>query len=317
LPSLKDLYTGGDRPFGFETRLAPSEKSWIKSHCARSRHGASALPAKDTRSGARVREGAAESLVPGQLTVPVYTAYNCEMDKSSSPLQPLYLKVKRHILDNIGSGKWATSARVPSENDIVKSFGVSRMTANRALRELRDEGVLVRIAGVGSFVADRHARAHPLEIRSIADEIRERGHVHRAETVSLERIRAVAELAEDFGVAPRSELYCSVIVHFENDRPVQLEDRYVLPKLAPDYLKVDFALTTPHDYLTKVAPLQEAEHLLRAVMPDERTRKLLAMKRDEPCLLMIRRTWTAGQIASVARLYYPGSRYEMSGRFRP
>ena len=86
------------------------------------------------------------------------------MDKSVNELQPLYLQVKRHILDNIGSGKWATSARVPSENDIVKSFGVSRMTANRALRELRDEGVLVRIAGVGSFVADRHAQAHPLEI---------------------------------------------------------------------------------------------------------------------------------------------------------
>ena len=239
------------------------------------------------------------------------------MDKPSAALQPLYLKVKRHILDNIDSGKWATSARVPSENEIVKSFGVSRMTANRALKELRDEGVLVRIAGVGSFVADRHARAHPLEIRSIADQIRERGHAHRAEIVALERVRAVADLAEDFGVAPRTELFCSVIVHFENDRPMQLEDRYVSPVLAPDYLSVDFGRTTPHDYLIDVAPLQEAEHLLRAVMPDERTRKLLAMKRDEPCLLVIRRTWTAGQIASVARLYHPGSRYEMSGRFRP
>jgi GntR family histidine utilization transcriptional repressor len=191
------------------------------------------------------------------------------------------------------------------------------MTANRALRELRDEGVLVRVAGVGSFVADRHARAHPLEIRGIADEIRERGHVHRAEVLSLGRARCGADLARDFGIATRSELYCSVIVHFENEQPVQLEDRYVLPTLAPDYLKVDFSHTTPHDYLTQVAPLQEAEHLLRAVMPDERTRKLLAMKRDEPCLLMIRRTWAAGQIASVARLYYPGSRYELSGRFRP
>jgi GntR family histidine utilization transcriptional repressor len=67
--------------------------------------------------------------------------------KASAALQPLYLKVKRHILDNIGSGKWAVSARVPSENEIVKKFGVSRMTANRALKELSDEGVLVRIAG--------------------------------------------------------------------------------------------------------------------------------------------------------------------------
>src|SRR6267378_1324288 len=200
------------------------------------------------------------------------------MVKSNGSLQPLYFQVKRHILDNIGSGKWGTSTRVPSENDIVKSFGVSRMTANRALRELSDEGVVVRVAGVGS---------------------------------------AVADLARDFGVAPRSELYCSVIVHFENDRPVQLEDRYVLPKVAPGYLKMDFGATTPYDYLIKVAPLQEAEHVLRAVMPDERTRKLLVMKRDEPCLLMIRRTWTAGAVASVARLYYPGSRYEMSGRFRP
>lgn len=239
------------------------------------------------------------------------------MSRASVSLQPLYLQVKRHILDNIGSGKWGTSMRVPSENDIVKSFGVSRMTANRALRELRDEGVLVRVAGVGSFVADQHAHTHPLEIRGIADEIRRRGHAHRAEIISLERVRAAPELAADFGVAPRSELYCSVIVHFENDQPIQLEDRYVLPKLAPDYLKVDFTKTTAYDYLVKVAPLQEAEHVLRAVMPDERTRKLLAMKRDEPCLLMNRRTWTAGQIASVARLYYPGSRYEMSGRFRP
>jgi GntR family transcriptional regulator, histidine utilization repressor len=237
--------------------------------------------------------------------------------KSNAALQPLYLQVKRHILDNIGSGKWRTSSRVPSENDIVKSFGVSRMTANRALRELRDEGVLVRIAGVGSFVADRHAHGHPLQIRGIDTEIRERGHVHRAEIVSLERICAVAELAGDFGVAAGAELYCSVIVHFENERPIQLEDRYVLPKLAPEYLRTDFKQTTPHEYLIKAAPLQQAEHVLRAEMPDERTRKLLVMKKDEPCLVVIRRTWTADQIASVARLYHPGSRYELSGRFRP
>ncbi|GAC1302981.1 MAG: histidine utilization repressor [Steroidobacteraceae bacterium] len=239
------------------------------------------------------------------------------MSRSNASLQPLYRQVKQHSLDHIGSGQWSASMRVPSENDLVKSFGVSRMTANRALRELRDEGVLVRIAGVGSFVADQHAHAHPLEIRSIAEEIRRRGHVHRAAVVSLKEVRAAADLAADFGIAPRSELYCSVIVHFDNERPIQLEERYVLPKMAPEYLRVDFNQTTPTDYLLKVAPLQEAEHLLRAVMPDERTAQHLAMKRDEPCLLMIRRTWTAGQIASVARLYHPGSRYELSGRFRP
>ena len=235
----------------------------------------------------------------------------------AAALQPLYLQVKQHILDNIGSGKWGAATRVPSENDLVKSFGVSRMTANRALRELRDEGIVVRIAGVGSFVADHHAQGHPLEIRGIDTEIRRRGHSHRSEVVALERVRAVGQLAEDFDVAPRSDLFFSAIVHFESDQPIQLEDRYVAPRLAPDYLSHDFTQRTPHEYLMQAAPLQEAEHVLRAEMPDERIRRLLAMERLEPCLVVIRRTWTAGQIASVARLYHPGSRYELSGRFRP
>jgi GntR family histidine utilization transcriptional repressor len=239
------------------------------------------------------------------------------MPDPTASSQPLYLQVKRHILSNVASGKWAASSRVPSENEIVKSFGVSRMTANRALRELQDEGVLVRIAGVGTFVAEAQAHAHPLEVINIADEIRQRGGTHRADLISLEKVRAVGALADDFGIAPKSPLFCSVIVHHENDRPLQLEDRYVLPQLAPDYLRMDFTRTTPHEYLIKAAPLQEAQHILRAVMPDERTRKLLQMKRGEPCLLVLRRTWTAGVIASVARLHYPGSRYEMSGRFRP
>ena len=231
--------------------------------------------------------------------------------------QPLYLQVKRHILSNIGSGKWTAACRVPSENEIVKSFGVSRMTANRALRELQDEGVLVRVAGVGTFVAEARPQTHPLEVRNIADEIRERGGTHRAETISLEKLRATDSLAEDFGIAPKSELYCSVIVHHENERPIQLEERCVLPKIAPDYLKMDFSKMTPNEYLTTAAPLHEAQHVLRAVMPDDRIRKLLGMKRGEPCLLVMRRTWSGGAIASVARLYHPGSRYEMSGRFRP
>jgi GntR family histidine utilization transcriptional repressor len=238
------------------------------------------------------------------------------MIKAAS-VKPLYEQVKQHILDNIGSGKWGAASRVPSENDLVKSFGVSRMTANRALRELQDEGVLVRIAGVGSFVAERHAHGHPLQIRGIDAEIRERGHRHRTQVVNLERVRAVGELAQDFGIPERSELYFSALVHFENERAIQLEDRYVLPKLAPHYLEVDFALTTPHDYLVKVAPLQEAEHVLRAEMPDARVLELLGMGEDEPSLVVMRRTWAFSQIASVARLHHPGSRYELSGRFRP
>ena len=65
--------------------------------------------------------------------------------------QPLYARVKDHILGHIRSGAWMPGARVPSENELVESFGISRMTANRALRELTADGYLARVPGVHRF----------------------------------------------------------------------------------------------------------------------------------------------------------------------
>ncbi|ODN72400.1 HTH-type transcriptional regulator FrlR [Methylobrevis pamukkalensis] len=96
------------------------------------------------------------------------------------PGEPLYQGLKREIRDRIARGDWAAGTRVPSENELVAEFGVSRMTANRALRELAAEGLVVRVKGAGSFVADAKGHSALVEVRNIADEIRARGHDHRA-----------------------------------------------------------------------------------------------------------------------------------------
>lgn len=68
---------------------------------------------------------------------------------------PFYEKVKQAISEKIHSGVWRPHDRIPSEAELVAQFGFSRMTINRALRELTDEGLLVRLQGVGTFVAER------------------------------------------------------------------------------------------------------------------------------------------------------------------
>ena len=65
--------------------------------------------------------------------------------------------------------------KIESEAELVAGLNVSRMTVNRALRELTAEGLLKRIQGRGTFVADRKPQAALLQIRSIAEEIRDRG----------------------------------------------------------------------------------------------------------------------------------------------
>jgi len=228
-----------------------------------------------------------------------------------------YLQVKQFVLSQISAGTLAVGDRVPSENELVRELDVSRMTANRALRELAADGVLVRVAGVGTFVAEQRAQAHPLEVRNIADEIRARGHEHVAKVVFHGPVTATRDLAERCGVAPGAKLDHTLLIHFESGLPLQVEDRYVNPTVVPGYLQNDFATITPHQYLMQAAPLQRAEHTVRAVMPDTRIRRMLKLEADDACLLIMRRTWSFERIATVADLYHPGSRYELSGAFQP
>jgi GntR family histidine utilization transcriptional repressor len=240
------------------------------------------------------------------------------MSQSTARAQPLYEKVKNHILTRINRGVWRESARVPSENELVKEFSISRMTANRALRELTSEGYLVRVRGVGTFVAAKKAQSHLLEIRNIAEEVRIRGHNYSGTVISNRIEKIGAPLAEKMDLETGDSVFHSVMVHKEENIPIQLENRYVNRKVAPGYGKVDFNKTTPSAYLLKVAPLQEVEHIVQAVMPDKRTAALLELRTpDEPCLLVRRRTWSKGMVASYAELFHAGSRYELSGRFRP
>ena len=151
-----------------------------------------------------------------------------------------YLQVKHFILEQIAGGNLPAGARVPSENELTRTLAVSRMTANRALRELAADGV-----------------------------------------------------------------------------PLQVEERYVNPLVAPGYLHNDFSRLTPHEFLIRVAPLQRAEHTVRALIPERRIRRLLKLKSSEACLLILRRTFSNGRIASVADLYHPGSRYELAATCQP
>jgi GntR family histidine utilization transcriptional repressor len=65
----------------------------------------------------------------------------------------------------------------------------------------------------------------------------------------------------------------------------------------------------------EVAPLQRVEHVVRAVEPDGRIRSLLKLRPREPALLIERVTWSRAIPASFARLYHPGSRFELRGGF--
>ncbi|MDR6879478.1 GntR family transcriptional regulator [Bacillus sp. 3255] len=71
----------------------------------------------------------------------------------------LYEQLYMHIVHEIQQGKLKAGDRVPSEKELAEQFGVSRITSKKALEKLAEAGVITRIQGKGSFVADGHPSA--------------------------------------------------------------------------------------------------------------------------------------------------------------
>lgn len=236
----------------------------------------------------------------------------------SQPRPPVarYQAVKDHIRRRIQEGSWKAGDRVASESELVTALGVSRMTVNRALRELTDEGLVRRVAGVGTFVAEEKPQSGLLQVANLAEEIRARGHVHACDVILQAREAAPLGVAAALGLSTGDSVFHVVCIHRENGVPVQLEDRYVTPAVAPDFMTRDFTLQLPGEWLLEAVPLDEVEHVVDATGASAEEAAALDIQPGDPCLVLTRRTWSRSRAVTFVRCVHPGTRYRLGTRFK-
>ncbi|MFB6554474.1 winged helix-turn-helix domain-containing protein [Streptomyces sp. NPDC056405] len=90
-------------------------------------------------------------------------------DTGDSPIDPnkiayVYMQVADHIAARIASGELRPGARLPGERDLGEEYEVAYLTARRAVRELRERGLVVTLPAKGTFVA------YPPEADQVADD---------------------------------------------------------------------------------------------------------------------------------------------------
>ncbi|WP_068830820.1 histidine utilization repressor [Pseudomonas sp. BMS12] len=224
---------------------------------------------------------------------------------------PRYKAIEDFLLERIHDGTYPVNHQIPPEEQLARDFGVSRMTANKAIQHLVQQGYLLRQAGLGTFVTDRKAESSLHDVLNIATEVRARGHVYSNDVLRCEAVAADDEVALRLGLRLGAEVFHSILVHRENGVPIQLEDRFVNPRWVPHYLDADFSRQTPNEVLVASCPISDVEHVVEAVLVDAQTAAWLDMQPSMPCLSMIRRTWSDEHLISYARLIHPGERYKL------
>lgn len=229
----------------------------------------------------------------------------------------LYEQVKRHITDAIVAGEYTPGAKLPSESALVETLSVSRMTVNRALRELTRDGVITRLQGVGSFVSQTGPSTSLVEVRDIKETIVGQGAKYACKVLQLERNLAEHDVSELLELQPDIPIMHAVLLHFSNGQPLQLERRYVREDFAPKLLKQNLVKQSLFGYLQSIAPVSELEHMVEATPPDKIEMKSLKIDKNHPVLRIRRRTWVGSKVVTLGYFSHPGDLYRVTVRVKP
>ena len=237
---------------------------------------------------------------------------------------PAYQRIKNAILDNIHSGKWQAGNAISTEMALAAEFSVSRMTVNRALKELSEERVLERRQGSGTFVAQQQFNHTFVEVRNIAQDLKSANRDYQAQVVSKRTLTAAMlddELRRKFGIDKDDDriehevavLYEVKIIHFADGQPIQFEERWVDANKVPEFIEQDFSVVNTSDYLIAKSPLERGNYTIRALAALDEVASALQIAPQSPTLVLRRQTYSAGQVVTFVKMWHAGDRYQFSG----
>lgn len=231
--------------------------------------------------------------------------------------QPRYLQIKSAILEKIQSGALQPDDKIPSEHKLSKQFSVSRLTVQRAIRELVSEGLLRRTQGSGTFVNSFTHRFSLVEVRDVVDEIIKQGGRPASEVLLQRRMMPSTEIRQLLELAEGQEVFHVAVLQSMDGEPVAHDERYAVVDVYADFLDQDFSKRSVFDYLAARSVLEDIENVVQAVHVDRRLASLLEIDSADPCIRVQRRNWYRGQCVTLTRITYAGSRQVLASRYRP
>src|ERR1043165_1059315 len=124
---------------------------------------------------------------------------------ASSPI-PLYTQIRELLRERILRGDYASHAQMPSENEMVRMFGVSRITVRQALTDLQKEGLIFKIHGKGTFVSKPKATQNLQRLQGFGEAMSSEGHVAYSRVLGSRVMRAGKVVAEQLALTQRDEV---------------------------------------------------------------------------------------------------------------
>jgi GntR family transcriptional regulator len=220
---------------------------------------------------------------------------------------PAYMRIAAALRERIEAGDLAPHTLVPSERELSRDFGISRMTARQALVVLEGEGAVYRRPPRGTFVAEPRL---PLHLGSFSYEIARTGHRPTAKVLWAEPQAATPLVADALELPPGADVHAIQRLRGINGDPLAIETTYYPADLTPGFLQksLDGSLWDLLAEHYDIHPFR-ATATIEVITLDEPASRHLAVRTAAPGILLVRRTYdTHGRCIEFARDTYRADR---------
>lgn len=225
---------------------------------------------------------------------------------------PLYHQLKEKIKDSIDSGMWKVGDKIPSENQLMEQFSISRNTARKAIEELVQEGILYRTQGKGTFIAKPKFEQSLTGFYSFSKVLREKGMNPKDILLGIDvvapkqKVKEALQLAKTEKVVEIKRLRCA------NDEPFILESSYIPKSLVTDleYLK-DIGKVSLYDLFEEKFNIRvsKAKEAFEPVLIRDYESAYFKIKEGLPALLLERIAYDqSGKPVEFCKSIIPGDR---------
>ena len=230
---------------------------------------------------------------------------------------PLYGQIRDLLRARILDGTYQPHQQMPSESDMMASFGVSRITVRQALGELQNEGMIFRIHGKGTFVSKPKAFQDLGRLQGFGEAMRQMGYETYSKVVSLRTISPSQPVQDRLRLPRRAKVTELQRLRFLNREPISLDVTYVPTAIGARLAREDLStrdvfVILENDY---GIALGHADLQIGSTLADETLAAQLRVEEGSPVLFIERTTHTAeGVPIDHEHLYYRGDAFQYKVR---
>ncbi len=231
-----------------------------------------------------------------------------------SPI-PLYTQVKELLRSRIAGSDGADGSdehQLPSERELARELGVSRMTVRQALRELTDEGAVFTAPGRGTFRVTGKLTQPLGRLTSFSQDMLQRGMNPSARLLAADEVTD-AHIAEALAIHAGSPIARIRRLRLADGEPMALETCHLPLDLCPGILSLDLEHRSLYEILQTVYQLhlRSAEQSIESRLAEHGTAALLHIEPNSPILYNERRTQLDdGRVVEYVRSWYRADRYQ-------